>query len=80
MAFIVGTVYRSNLKAMLILPKLHLPFNNIDELSESGLTVFAGIANLVTNAITVGDTSRLREYLVHPIIHVLETIIFYPKI
>ncbi|XP_042856795.1 glutamate receptor-like [Penaeus japonicus] len=34
---IVGTVYRSNLKAMLILPKVVLPFDNFEEFAEVDL-------------------------------------------
>ncbi|XP_064105795.1 uncharacterized protein LOC135215223 [Macrobrachium nipponense] len=30
--FIIGTVYKSNLKAMLIIPKVNIPFNNLEEL------------------------------------------------
>ncbi|ROT82647.1 Variant Ionotropic Glutamate Receptor [Penaeus vannamei] len=39
-AFILTTVYRSNLKAMLILPKVDLPFDNPEELVESGIPVW----------------------------------------
>lgn len=38
MSLIVSTIYRSNLKAMLIIPKLELPFDSMEELIESGLT------------------------------------------
>ncbi|XP_063612675.1 glutamate receptor ionotropic, kainate 1-like [Penaeus indicus] len=34
-AFVLGLVYRGNLKAMLILPKVELPFNNLKELAAS---------------------------------------------
>ena len=37
--FILGTVYRSNLKAMLIIPKLELPFDTLEQLIESGIPV-----------------------------------------
>lgn len=37
MSFILGVVYRSNLKAMLIIPKVNLPFNNVEELVKSGI-------------------------------------------
>ncbi|XP_068235944.1 glutamate receptor 2-like [Palaemon carinicauda] len=37
MALIISTLYRSNLKAMLILPKIVLPFNNIQELVRSDI-------------------------------------------
>lgn len=36
-ALIVGSVYRSNLKAMLILPKLRLPFDNLQELTQTDI-------------------------------------------
>ncbi|XP_037803396.1 glutamate receptor-like [Penaeus monodon] len=36
-ALIVGSVYRSNLKAMLILPKLRLPFDNVNELTQTDI-------------------------------------------
>lgn len=34
-AFTLGSVYRSNLKAMLILPKINLPFDSLEQLGES---------------------------------------------
>ncbi|XP_066962292.1 probable glutamate receptor [Macrobrachium rosenbergii] len=37
---ILSTVYRSNLKAMLILPKVQLPFNNLEQVVQSGLPVW----------------------------------------
>ncbi|KAK8401193.1 hypothetical protein O3P69_002751 [Scylla paramamosain] len=36
---ILASVYRSNLKAMLIIPKVRLPFDNLEELAESGITL-----------------------------------------
>ena len=39
MTLIVGIVYRSNLKAMLIAPKLRLPFDSMDELLETDIPV-----------------------------------------
>ncbi|XP_068238317.1 probable glutamate receptor [Palaemon carinicauda] len=39
-SFIIATVYRSNLNAMLISPTIHLPFNSLEELVESGLPVW----------------------------------------
>ena len=38
-SLIISTVYRSNLKAMLIIPKLELPFDSLEELVESGISV-----------------------------------------
>ncbi|XP_037800571.1 glutamate receptor ionotropic, delta-1-like [Penaeus monodon] len=40
-AFILGVVYRGNLKAMLILPNLELPFNNLEELAESDAPIWS---------------------------------------
>ncbi|XP_063841094.1 glutamate receptor ionotropic, kainate glr-3-like [Scylla paramamosain] len=37
MALIIGIVYRSNLKAMLIAPKLRLPFDSMEELLETNI-------------------------------------------
>ncbi|XP_042892873.1 uncharacterized protein LOC122266949 [Penaeus japonicus] len=39
-AFILGVVYRGNLKAMLILPSLVLPLNNLEELAESDVPIW----------------------------------------
>ncbi|XP_042892874.1 glutamate receptor ionotropic, kainate 3-like [Penaeus japonicus] len=39
-AFILGLVYRGNLKAMLILPRVELPFNNLQELADSDVTIW----------------------------------------
>lgn len=36
---VMCTLYRSNLKAMLILPKIRLPFDNLEELVEAGITL-----------------------------------------
>lgn len=45
-AFTLGAVYRSNLKAMLIIPKVDLPFDSLDELANSDIStgVFKGSA------------------------------------
>nr|XP_027222389.1 glutamate receptor-like [Penaeus vannamei] len=40
-AFILGVVYRGNLKAMLILPTLELPFNNLQELADSDEVIWS---------------------------------------
>ncbi|XP_047480192.1 glutamate receptor ionotropic, delta-2-like [Penaeus chinensis] len=40
-AFILGVVYRGNLKAMLILPKVELPFNSLKELAASDVKVWS---------------------------------------
>ncbi|XP_042222292.1 glutamate receptor ionotropic, kainate 3-like [Homarus americanus] len=50
-AFILSTVYRSNLKAKLITPRISLPFNNIHELVESKIPVFVSESNYVHQTI-----------------------------
>ncbi|KAK8385626.1 hypothetical protein O3P69_016421 [Scylla paramamosain] len=40
LALIISTVYRSNLKAMLIKPRLVLPFSNLEELVETSIPCF----------------------------------------
>ncbi|XP_066962291.1 uncharacterized protein [Macrobrachium rosenbergii] len=49
-SLILGTVYRSNLKAMLILPTISLPFNNLEELYRSGLPVWVPTGSIMHNA------------------------------
>ncbi|XP_063584680.1 glutamate receptor ionotropic, NMDA 1-like [Penaeus indicus] len=44
---ILATIYRSNLKAMLILPRVSLPFNNLEELVETGLPVWVPTLSLL---------------------------------
>ncbi|XP_068236124.1 glutamate [NMDA] receptor subunit 1-like [Palaemon carinicauda] len=50
MAFILGSVYRSNLKAMLIMPRLRLPFNNIEELVNSRIPTFVMKGSMLNQA------------------------------
>ncbi|MPD06472.1 hypothetical protein E2C01_102286 [Portunus trituberculatus] len=38
-AFVLGIVYRCNLKAMLILPTLNIPFDSLEELVTTGKIV-----------------------------------------
>lgn len=38
-SFVLGTVYRSNLKAMLILPKIQVPFNSFEQLVATNVPV-----------------------------------------
>ncbi|MPD06808.1 hypothetical protein E2C01_102636 [Portunus trituberculatus] len=38
MAFTLGSVYRSNLKAMIIYPRIHLPFSTLDELQRTDIS------------------------------------------
>lgn len=53
LSFIINTVYRSNLKAMLIKPRLVLPFSNVEELVESGIPCFAFRGTLLHRNIKV---------------------------
>ncbi|XP_069159407.1 uncharacterized protein [Procambarus clarkii] len=54
LTLIVGTVYRSNLNAMLALPKLHLPFNNLEELVDKGIPCFINRGTMVHQFIEPG--------------------------
>lgn len=59
LSFILCTVYRSNLKAMLILPNIQLPFDNIDELSYSNLPVWLSLNSILhENAMVMLSTWR----------------------
>ncbi|XP_063845423.1 glutamate receptor ionotropic, kainate glr-3-like [Scylla paramamosain] len=71
MSFILGAVYRSNLKAMLIIPKINLPFDNLDELYTSDITIAvvegASMHLDVVNADKATGLGRLKEnLLVYP--------------
>lgn len=50
MVFVVATVYRSNLMAMLISPKVKLPFDSLEELSLTDITVWAPTGSLFHDA------------------------------
>ncbi|KAK3864220.1 hypothetical protein Pcinc_030078 [Petrolisthes cinctipes] len=47
LSLILATVYRGNLKAMLILPSISLPFNTLEELVSSGLPVWVPLDSLL---------------------------------
>ncbi|MPC28264.1 Glutamate receptor ionotropic, delta-1 [Portunus trituberculatus] len=69
---ILSSVYRSNLKAMLIIPKVRLPFDNLEELVESGTTLAISKDSTLQTLIMVGEGNtslgRLKKSLliVHP--------------
>ncbi|XP_045123499.1 probable glutamate receptor [Portunus trituberculatus] len=69
---ILSSVYRSNLKAMLIIPKVRLPFDNLEELVESGTTLAISkdstLQTLIMNAESNTSLGRLKKSLliVHP--------------
>ncbi|MPD06080.1 hypothetical protein E2C01_101863 [Portunus trituberculatus] len=39
-SFVLATIYRSNLKAMLILPYINLPFNSVEELVQTDILCY----------------------------------------
>ncbi|XP_064098726.1 uncharacterized protein LOC135209919 [Macrobrachium nipponense] len=63
MSFILVTVYRSNLKAMLILPKVVLPFDNLEQLAETNLRVWTPVGSVLHGAVETGrcDTYAISE-------------------
>ncbi|XP_063849224.1 glutamate receptor ionotropic, delta-1-like [Scylla paramamosain] len=50
-SFVLATVYRSNLKAMLILPHFNLPFNSIDEFLQTDIKCFVVESSVVHESI-----------------------------
>ncbi|KAK4311994.1 hypothetical protein Pmani_016548 [Petrolisthes manimaculis] len=59
LCFILATVYRSNLKAMLILPKVSLPFKNLEELVVAGLPVWTAIDSVLHRSMYFAEPSSL---------------------
>lgn len=53
LALILVAVYRSNLKAMLILPKLNLPFDSVEELTRTSIPVWVSQSSLLHGAALV---------------------------
>ncbi|KAG7173672.1 Glutamate receptor-like 51 [Homarus americanus] len=56
-SFILGSVYRSNLKAMLILPKIVLPFDNLAELRDSQIPLFVTESTHIHRAIVEANVN-----------------------
>ena len=52
---VVSSVYRSNLKAMLIIPKVNLPFDNLEELVEAGTPTMVIESSLLHRSILVSN-------------------------
>lgn len=50
---ILGSVYRSNLKAMLILPRVRLPFDTLQELADSHIPLYSAPGNAAHQAVMV---------------------------
>ncbi|KAK3891584.1 hypothetical protein Pcinc_004531 [Petrolisthes cinctipes] len=51
-SFVIATVYRSNLKAMLILPKIQLPFTTFEQLAATDIHVVFVKGSLVDHALS----------------------------
>ncbi|XP_042234601.1 glutamate receptor 4-like [Homarus americanus] len=63
--FILGTVYRSNLKAMLIIPKISLPFDNLEELVDSGTPTIVIESSMLHQAILKAESNTALGRLRH---------------
>ncbi|KAK7079243.1 hypothetical protein SK128_006070 [Halocaridina rubra] len=50
-AFVIGSGYKGNLIAMLALPKIKLPFDNLEELVESKIPTYVPVGSLVLQSI-----------------------------
>lgn len=59
LALILVTVYRSNLKAMLILPKVTLPFDNLAELVQTDLPVWVATGSVLH------DAAKVERHYIH---------------
>ena len=60
MAFILATVYRSNLKAMIIIPKFRLPFNSLEEMLETDIPCFVPLGGLIHQLMQVWCVPAVR--------------------
>ncbi|XP_047497355.1 glutamate receptor-like [Penaeus chinensis] len=60
-ALILTTVYRSNLKAMLIMPRIALPFDSLKELSESDIVMYVTKGNYFHDYVMASDLSISNE-------------------
>ncbi|XP_042886746.1 glutamate receptor ionotropic, kainate 1-like [Penaeus japonicus] len=58
-SLVVGTVYRSNLKAMLILPKFTLPFDNLAEFVDTDIPLFTSKNAFMDRAIQEAPSDSL---------------------
>ncbi|KAK8396080.1 hypothetical protein O3P69_005292 [Scylla paramamosain] len=57
MSFTLGSVYRSNLKAMIIYPRINLPFSSLDELQASDISAIIFNGSAIHNHIKDADNS-----------------------
>ncbi|XP_037776152.1 uncharacterized protein LOC119573155 isoform X2 [Penaeus monodon] len=66
-ALVLSSVYRSNLKAMLILPRVTIPFDNLEELVQKGIptNVYAGtrLHRDILNAPVNSTLGKLRDQI-----------------
>ncbi|KAG0716463.1 hypothetical protein GWK47_009649 [Chionoecetes opilio] len=53
-SLIIAIVYRSNLKAMLIMPRIHLPFDNLEELYQSQYLLYTTETSVSHRAVMNG--------------------------
>ncbi|KAK4325127.1 hypothetical protein Pmani_004281 [Petrolisthes manimaculis] len=67
LSLILATVYRSNLKAMIILPKITLPFNNLEELNNAGLPVWVALDSVLSDMIYNSEPQSVLGRLNHTV-------------
>lgn len=58
-SLILATVYRSNLKAMLITPRVQLPFDNLEQLDKSGYPLYTTATSVTHTAIAVSRNGKM---------------------
>ncbi|KAK8378391.1 hypothetical protein O3P69_011106 [Scylla paramamosain] len=62
-SLIISTVYRSNLKAMLIMPRIQLPFDNLEELYQSQYPLYVVETTVIHRAIMCWWATLFHEEL-----------------
>ncbi|XP_068208371.1 glutamate receptor-like [Palaemon carinicauda] len=63
LSLVVNTVYRSNLKAMLILPKVQLPFDSMEELVQTGIKTYVPAGSYMYQAMMQAPEGTLLHKL-----------------
>ncbi|XP_064094780.1 probable glutamate receptor [Macrobrachium nipponense] len=68
-SFVIGNVYRGNLKAMLILPKVRLPFDNLQELIESKIPTYLPVGSSLIQTVYEARPNSQFYQLQNQIVH-----------
>ncbi|XP_071524294.1 glutamate receptor 1-like isoform X2 [Panulirus ornatus] len=70
MALVISSIYRSNLKAMLILPKLRLPFDTLEQLLQTNIPCYVSESSVVhANVMAAKPGTQLHRLQSQMIVH-----------